>query len=238
MGRRSQIREDFTNRLADISDWHTATRDDRQVARQLYETHTIEAVHAMDEAVFFDEFFHYLREIGAWPLLEELDPEGRQGPLYTFIQFVMVVLMRCVGGVQSMLAMRDLLLTDEALMELVGFNAHQVKAGSTKRGLERRTTPVEIRGPFSIDTVADNIVSVGNEQLVKMFNGVIRCLVKQKLLGKNLDVVLDCTDDEATPSYKTDDGRPVPHVTREKRPDVRANRHAKKVEVTVYGWKL
>ena len=110
------------------------------MARQLYETRTIEAVHAMDEAVFFDEFFHYLREIGAWPLLEQLDPEGRQGSLYTFIQFVMVV--------------------------------------------------------------------------------------------------LDCPDDEATPSYKTDDGRPVPHVTGEKRPDVRANRHAKKVEVTVYGWKL
>jgi hypothetical protein len=50
--------------------------------------------------------------------------------------------------------------------------------------------------------------------------------------------VLDATDDEATPSYQTDDGREVPHVTREKRPDVRANRHAKKVEVTVFGSKV
>ena len=33
----------------------------------------------------------------------------------------------------------------------------------------------------------------------------------------------------------TDDGRAVPHVTREKRPDVRANRHAKKVKVQVFG---
>ena len=32
--------------------------------------------------------------------------------------------------------------------------------------------------------------------------------------------MLDATDDEATPSYQTDDGREVPHVTREKRPEV------------------
>jgi hypothetical protein len=43
---------------------------------------------------------------------------------------------------------------------------------------------------------------------------------------KKLDVVLDATDDEATPSYQTDDGRPVPSVTREKRPEVRANAQA------------
>ena len=43
--------------------------------------------------------------------------------------------MRCVGGVQSMLATHDLLLTDEALMALVGFNAHQVQHGANERGV-------------------------------------------------------------------------------------------------------
>jgi len=71
-----------------------------------------------------------------------------------------------------------------------------------------------------------------------MFNGAIRCLASQKVFAKHLDVVLDTTDNEATPTYKTDDGRDVPHVRREKRPDVRANRRASKVEVRVFGWKV
>jgi len=81
--------------------------------------------------------------------------------------------------------------------------------------------------------VSDNIVVIGPEKLAAMVNGVIRCLAGQGIFAKDLDVVLDGTDNEATPTYQTDDGRAVPHVTREKRPDVRANRHAKKVKVQV-----
>ena len=195
-------------------------------------------MHALDEAAFFDELFNYVRDIGAWPLLTSLDPDHREGALYPFLQFVLFTIMRCVGGAQSMLATHDLLLTDESLMGLLGFNAVQIREGSTKRGLSQRTTPVEIRGPFSYETVADGIVQIGPEKLVVMFNGVIRCLAIQRVFAKHLDVVLDTTDDEATPTYKTDDGRAVPHVTRQKRPDVRANRRARKVEVRVFGWKV
>jgi len=119
-----------------------------------------------------------------------------------------------------MLATYEVLLTDESLMGLLGFNAVQIQEGSTKRGLSRRTRPVEIRGPFSFEAVSDAIVKIGPEKLAAMMNGVIQCLAKQGVFGKNLDVVLDATDDEATPKYKTDDGREVPHVTRKKRPDV------------------
>lgn len=198
----------------------------------------MDRVVALDEAAFFDELFHYLKDIGAWHLLVGLDPGTREGPSYPFLQFVLFTLMRCVGGVQSMLATRDLLLTDESLMGVLGFNAYQVIHGCNDRGLDRQATPVEIRGPFSYETVADNIVKIGPTKLEAMLNGLVRCLAGQRTFAKNLDVVLDATDDEATPKYETDDGRPVPLVTRDKRPDVRANRHAKKVEVTVYGWKI
>ncbi len=198
----------------------------------------MDQVSPLNEAAFFDELFHFVRAIGAWELLESLDPGTRAGALYPFIRFVLVTIMRCVGGVASMLATRDVLLTDEALMGVVGFNAVQVRDGSNDRGSSRRTRPVEIRGPFSYETVADNIVGVPKEQLVALLNGVIRCLAKQGVFPKRIDAVLDATDDEATPTYQTDDGRVVPSVTREKRPDVRANRHAKKIKVTVFGWKV
>lgn len=238
MARQTQSRDDLRNRLGEIAGWQTAARDDEAVARKLHKTRVVDSVHAVDEAAFFDELFHYIREIGAWPLMEELDPDDREGLLLSFVTFVLFTIMRCVGGVQSMLATKDVLLTDEALMGVLGFNAHQVHNGNNERGLSRRTKPVEIRGPFSYETVAGNIVNIGPEKLAAMYNGTIRCLAAQKLFPKNLDVSIDCTDDEATPKYKTDDGRAVPSVMRKKRPDVRANRHAKKVEVRVFGWKL
>lgn len=238
MPRRVQQPDDLRTRLGEIAGWQTATRDDRQVAQELHATRAIERVHALDEAAFFDEFFHYLKTIAVWPLLEQLDPGTRLGPLYPFVQVVLFTLMRCVGGVQSLLATHDLLLTDEALMGLLGFNAYQVAHGATARGLGQRTQPLSVRGAFSYETVADNLVAISPAALVELFNGAVRCLARQGVFAKHLDVVLDATDDEATPTYQTDDGRPVPRVVREKRPEVRANRHAQKVEVTVYGWKL
>ena len=198
----------------------------------------MDRVYPLSTAGFFDELFHYIREIGAWPLLEGLDPQDRVGALYPFLQFVLVTIMRCVGGVGSMLAMQDVLLTDEALMALIGFNAAQVQQGSNDRGTSRRTKPVEIRGALSYETIADNLVKVGPEKLAALFNGAIRCLAKQGVFPKRIDVALDATDDEATPTYETDAGGQVPSVTREKRPDVRANQHARKIKVTVFGWKI
>ncbi|MGH9363693.1 MAG: transposase [Thermoanaerobaculia bacterium] len=238
MGRKEARKEELRTRLAELSSWQTATRDDADVAITLHETRAMDQVYPLNEAAFFDELFHFVREIGAWELLEGLDPGKRAGALYPFIRFVLVTVMRCVGGVSSMLATRDVLLTDEALMGVLGFNAAQVRDGSNDRGSSRRTRPVEIRGPFSYETVADNIVGVPTEKLVALLNGVIRCLAKQGVFPKRIDAVLDATDDEATPTYETDDGREVPSVTREKRPDVRANRHAKKIKVTVFGWKV
>ncbi len=238
MGRKAARKEELRTRLAELSSWQTATRDDAEVAKTLHGTRTMDQVYPLNEAAFFDELFHFAREIGAWELLEGLDPGKREGALYPFIRFVLVTIMRCVGGVSSMLATRDVLLTDEALMGVIGFNAAQVRDGSNERGSSRRTRPVEIRGPFSYETVADNIVSVPKENLVALLNGVIRCLAKQGMFPKRIDAVLDATDDEATPTYETDDGGEVPSVTREKRPDVRANRHAKTITVTVFGWKV
>ena len=238
MARRAASKKDLRTRLTELSGWQTATRDDAAVAGVVEQTRAMDQIYPLNEAAFFDELFHYIREIGAWQLLEQLDPNDRQGVFYPFIQFVLFTIMRCVGGVQSMLATREVLLTDEALMALLGFNAAQVWQGSNDRGSSRRTNPVEIRGAFSFETVADNIVKIGLERLAAMFNGAIRCLAQQGMFPKRIDAVLDATDDEATPKYETEDGRKVPSVARKKRPDVRANQHAKKTKVTVFGWKL
>lgn len=238
MPRGSRSQDELQMRLSELAGWRTATRNDGKVVLALHKTREMDHVYGLDVASFYDELFNYIKEIGAWPLFEALDHGEREGALYPFIRFVMLMMMRCVGGVQSMLAMHDVLLTDEALMSMVGFNAVQVREGATARGLSRRTKPVEVRGAISFETVADNVVRIGLKKLVAMFNGVVRCLAARKVFARKLDVVLDATDDEATPKYETEDGRAVPKVTREKRPDVRNNKHATKVAVTVWGWKV
>ena len=238
MTRKRTTKEDLQTRLAELSGWDSATRDDRAVAESLHEMRAMDRIYPLNTATFFDELFNYVREIGAWPLLEALDPKDRDGPSYPFLRFALLTIMRCVGGVQSMLATHDVLLTDEALMSLVGFNAVQVRDGANERGLSRRKRPVEVRGALSYETIADNIVKLGHEKLSAMFNGTIRCLAQQGMFPKRVDVSLDATDDEATPKYKTDTGGEVPSVSKEKRPEVRANKHARKIKVTVFGWKI
>ena len=115
MPRLRQCPDALLTRLGEISAWQTAGRDDAKVALEVHETRAVDRVYALDQAAFFDELFHYIREIGAWPLFEQLDPNDRKGALYPFMQFVLFTIMRCVGGVQSMLATYELLLTDEAL---------------------------------------------------------------------------------------------------------------------------
>ena len=238
MSKKKQKKEDLRTRLAELTGWHTATRNDAFVAHKMVETKSVDRVHSLNEACFFDEFFQYLKEIGLWPLLKDLDPQNRIGPIYPFIRFVLVIIMRCVGGIESMLATQELLLSDPAIMDIIGFNAAQVQSGSCDRGLNRLKTPKDIRGAFSYETVADNIVEIGPDKLEKMFNGAIHCLAQHGAFAKVVDIVVDGTDNEATPNYQTDNGEEVPHVTKEKRPDVRANGHAKKIKTTVYGWKI
>ena len=146
MPRKKTNKEDLRTRIAELSGWQTATRDDALVAHELYETRSLDRVHSLNEAAFFDEFFHYLKEIAVWPLFEDLAPQDREGPLYPFIRFVLITIMRCVGGVQSVLATHDLLLTDQAIMDVIGFNAARVEQGSCDRALKTPQKPRQDSG--------------------------------------------------------------------------------------------
>ena len=64
-----------------------------------------------------------------------------------FLQFVLIYLMKVIGSIPKMEPVWELLLTDELLMGLCGFNAYQVKNGSCERGAKLRKTPMpEVRG--------------------------------------------------------------------------------------------
>jgi hypothetical protein len=68
------------------------------------------------------------------------------------------------------------LLSNVALMELVGFNARQVEAGLTRRGDGQRKTKKK-QGPRSPQCLADNISKLSREQMETLFNQMVQCVV-------------------------------------------------------------
>jgi len=92
-------REQMQNTLIERLFWHTAERNDAKVADHLFCRKEMDTVYTLDEATLFDFFFHYLREIEVFPLLEELDPETQQRENIPFLQFVLIYLMKVIGSI-------------------------------------------------------------------------------------------------------------------------------------------
>jgi len=233
MTSRDQLQETLCNRLF----WHTAERDDAKVADHLFHRREMDVVYAMDEATLFDSFFTYLQEIEVFPLLGHLDPHKQQRKNIPFIQMVLVFLMKVVGSIKTIDEISDLLLTDELLMSMCGFNAHQVKNGSCDRGTKLRKTPIpEIRGSLCVDTVANHIVTITPRRIENFFNRCIQQLARQGVFPKKIHAACDCTLYETTSKCKG-----CGSVTRKVKVKARGYRKGgelKEVPVTLYGWKV
>jgi len=185
----------------------------------------------------FDSFFTYLQEIEVFPFLAHLDPQKQQRKNVLFIQLVLVLLMKVVGSIKTMEETSDLLLTDELLMSMCGFNAYQVKNGSCERGVKLRTTPIpEIRGSLCVDTVANHIVTITPRRIEHFFNRCIQQLATQGIFPKKIHAACDCTLYETTSKFK--ECGSVTHKRKVKARGYRKNGELKEVSVTLYGWKI
>ena len=233
MTSRDQLQETLCNRLF----WHTAERDDAKVADHLFHRREMDVVYAMDETTLFDSFFNYLQEIEVFPLLQHLDPQKQRRKNIPFIQLVLVFLMKVVGSIKTIDEISDLLLTDELLMSMCGFNAHQVKNGSCDRGTKLRKTPIpEIRGSLCVDTVANHIVTITSRRIENFFNRCIQQLARQEVFPKKIQAACDCTLYETTSKFNG-----CGSVTRKVKVKARGYRKSgelKEVPVTLYGWKV
>jgi hypothetical protein len=230
-------REQMQNTLIERLFWHTAERDEAKVAEHLFCRKEMDTVYTLDEATLFDFFFHYLREIDVFPLLEELDPQSQQRQHIAFLQFVLVYLMRVIGSIPKMEPVWDLLLTDELLMGLCGFNAYQVKNGSCERGVKLRKGPMpEVRGALCVDTLANQIVTITPRRLENFFNHCIQKLAQGRIFPKNIHAACDTTLYETTDQFEG-----CGSVLRKRKVKARGYRKAgelKEVEVLLYGWKV
>jgi hypothetical protein len=152
-----QTHDDITQNLAERLCWQVAQRDNTRVARRLYRKQLVDGVYRLDEGALLDDFFHFLEAIAVMALLEQVHGTAIQREMVSFVQYRLLYGLKTLFGIESMHALPNLLFSDEALMQLVGFNAHQVRQGLCQRGRTKRQgerTP----GPMCPDTLANNMV--------------------------------------------------------------------------------
>jgi hypothetical protein len=227
----TQTREAIAQNLAERLCWQVARRDDSRVARRLYKKQVVDGVYQLDEGALLDDFFYFLQELGVGDWLSDVQGTTVQREMLPFVQYLLLYSLKTLFGIGSMNALPALLFSDEALMRLVGFNAHQVRHGVCQRGAPIRQGP-RTTGPICPDTLADNIVKLNLRDLEALFNSVIRALANARVFAAKLTGIVDATDLETTAQYEG-----CGQVTRQRKiTDKRGKVH--EIEVTVYGWKL
>jgi Transposase DDE domain len=226
-----QTHNEITQNLAERLCWAVAHRDDSRVARRLYRKQLVDGVYRLNEGALLDDFFHFLQAIGVMALLEEAHGAAIHRQMVPFVQYVLLYGVKTLFGIESINALPSLLFSDEALMQLVGFNAQQVRQGICQRGATKRQGE-RLPGPICPDTLAKNIVKWNLRDLEAVFNGAIRALAKAGVFGKRVTGIADGTDLETTERY-TGCGQ----VTRKRRIEDNGGR-MHEIAVTVYGWKV
>jgi hypothetical protein len=226
-----QTRDEITENLAERLCWEVAQRDDSRVARRLYRKQLVDGVYRLDEGALLDDFFHFLQAIGVMSLLEEAHGAAIHREMVPFVQYVLLYGVKTLFGIESINALPSLLFSDEALRQLVGFNAHQVRQGLCQRGATKRQGE-RCPGPICPDTLANNIVKWNLRDLEAVFNGAIRALARAGAFGQQVTGIADGTDLETTAQ---DEG--CGQATRKRKlTDKRGKVH--EIEVRVYGWKV
>jgi Transposase DDE domain len=226
-----QTHDEITQNLAERLCWEVARRDDARVARRLSRKQEVDGVYRLDEGAVLDECFHFLQSTGVMALLEQVHGSAIQREMVPYVQDVLLYGLKTLFGIESMNALPPLLLSDEALMQLVGFNAQQVRQGICQRGATQRQGE-RSPGPICPDTLANNIVKWHLRDLEAVFNGSIRALAHAGVFGAKVTGIADGTDLETTERYR-DGGQ----VTRKVRIEDKQGR-VHEIAVTVYGWKV
>src|SRR5947209_6741598 len=212
--------------------WQVACRDDTKVGQALYAGEPIEEMHQLSDAGLLDEFFVFLKDLGMLEAFEQVSQSGVQRTLVPTVQFVLLYLLKVLLGAESMHELPRVLFSDLALMELVGFNAHQCESGLTKRGDASRTTKQK-QGPLTAQCLADNICKLTQEEMEHLFNRMVQLLARRGLFSGKLVVALDGSK---LPTPKSYEGCGKLKQTR--RVKVKGQKEAATEEYYVYGWKV
>jgi len=128
----SKASHNITSRLV----WHTALKDQAGIAQSLADGKDIQEIYGLGEAALFDEFFCFLDQLGIKPLAMKLKPKIKKRETgINFLTVFLIYVMRIVSGFPHFWNIQPVLLQSQPLMHLVGFNAREIREGTSERGL-------------------------------------------------------------------------------------------------------
>jgi hypothetical protein len=232
MAKQQQTLAEVNETVVERLNWQVATRDDRAVAAAIHGGEELEAVYPLGEVGLLDAFYHFLESQGLLAELATLQLPSVQRVFLPVIQFVLLYLLKTLLGIEAMNALPALLFSNGAAMTLIGFNAHQVAEGLTRRGDDKRKTRPK-QGPLSPQCLAQNLGKFTTEQIEGLFHRVISLLVGVVGVQGDLTVALDGSKVPTTKNYPGCGCLSVTHKVREKKTG-RIVEVAKKV----FGWKV
>jgi hypothetical protein len=134
-------------------------------------------------------------------------------------------------GSESLPARPRVLVSEEALLRLVGFKAQPGRHGVCQRGAARRPGP-RTRGPICPEALADNLVQLHVCEWEAWCTGVIRALTTAGVCAATLTGLVEATA-RATTAHDEGGG---PVTRKRQSTDTRGTVPA--IEVTGYGWPL
>jgi hypothetical protein len=201
MSRKKQTQGKVRRNLINNLSWQAAQRNDKQVAQAIHEGEELDAIYGLDEVGLLDGFFHFLEEVGILAFIEEIEVPDIQRVLIPVMQLVLLYMLRVLFGIVSMNALSPLLFSNVAAMKLVGFNAHQIANGLTRRGDALRKDKSK-QGPLSPQCLAQNICKISPLALEKFFNGTIRRLAAFGAFAAEVTIAIDGTLLGTTENYE------------------------------------
>jgi hypothetical protein len=212
--------------------WQVAEREDTKVAQALYAGETIDEMHELSDAGLLDEFFVFLKDVGMLEAFEQVSQTGVKRTLVPTVQFVLLYFLKVLLGGESMNELPRVLFSDLALMELVGFNAHQCESGLTTRGDASRTTKKK-QGPISAQCLADNICKIEQGEMERLFNQMVQKLSRWGCFTGQLLVALDGSKLPTPASYEG-----CGKIKQTRKVKVKGQKEPVTEEYYLYGWKV
>jgi hypothetical protein len=226
-----QTAEETQENLRELLDWQFAERDDQAVAQALHSGQGVDTVYGLDEVGLLDGFFAFLAESGIQAHWQTLTIAGVRHLFVPVLAFVLLYGTRVLFGIESSNALPALLFSNVAAMTLIGFNAHQVSDGLSKRGAKQRTAASEYT-LMDPQTLSNAICKISATALEDLFNGTIRALAA---FGVFMAEVMVAVDGTRIITPLTFQGCGQQAVTEYQR-----NRQGLQVEIItlLYGWRL
>lgn len=213
-------------------DWQVAWRDDVHVAQALYAGQVIDEMHDLSDAGLLDEFFVFLKDLGMLEAFEQVSQARVKRTLVPTVQFVLLYFLKVLVGGQSMNELPRVLFSDLALMELIGFNAHQCENGLTTRGESTRKTKKK-QGPLTPQCLADNICKIPQAEMERLFNQMVQAVARRGFLQGKLVVALDGSKIPTPASYEG-----CGKIKQTRKVKVKGQKEPVTEEYYLYGWKV